>query len=46
MISRLGASYTDWAKKEWCIIILYTLISLQFYAYVGFSNTMIKLPLF
>ena len=38
--------YSDWTKKEWTLIILYTLISFQFYFYAGFSNTMIKLPLF
>ena len=38
--------YLDWTKKEWVLIILYTIISFQFYSYAGFSNTMIKLPLF
>ena len=36
----------DWTRKEWVLIIIYTVISFQFYLYAGFNNTIIKLPVF
>ena len=39
-------NYSNWTKKEWALIILYTLVSFQFYSYAGLNNTVIKLPLF
>lgn len=37
--------FLDWKRKEWLWVFLYTIISLQFYQYVGLGITMEKLTL-
>lgn len=47
LYNRIGnIKCSDWTRKEWVLIIIYTIISFQFYSYAGFSDTVIKLPLF
>lgn len=45
MENKENIKFSDWKRKEYFLVFLYTIISLQFYQYVGFGITIEKLTL-